>query len=338
MKDKKQKAFIICLLLGFALNVLAACGTVSEARLQEGKQNVICTLFPAYDFAREIAGDRANIILLLPPGAETHSFEPTPQDMTALIGSDLIIANGGVGESWLDSLISGGEITAPVLHMLDCVSLLEEETVEGMQSAGHSHEHDESCEDEHGHEHEAGEAHEHEEEYDEHVWTSPRNAAKICAAITEALSAADPEGREYYESRNAAYSEKLLALDTAFREAVGSAAHRSMIFADRFPVRYFVEEYGLDYYAAFPGCAEDTEPSAKTVAFLIDKVREEGIGAVYFIEFSNGKMADVIVEDTGCKKLLFHSCQNVTTDEFESGIGYLDIMEQNLVNLKEGLN
>ena len=337
MNKLRQKLFIICLCL-MLMPGLGACGRSGAPRIEEGCINIVCTVFPAYDFTREIAGDRANVILLLPPGAETHSFEPTPQDMTALIGCDLVIANGGVGESWLDSLISGGEITAPVLHMLDCVSLLEEETVEGMQEAGHAHEHDESCEDEHGHEHHGEEAHEHAAEYDEHVWTSPVNAVKICVAIAEAVSAADPENREYYENRLASYTEKLIALDGAFREIVESAVHRSMIFADRFPVRYFVEEYGLDYYAAFPGCAEDTEPSAKTVAFLIDKVREEGIGAVYYIEFSNGKMADVIVEDTGCKKLLFHSCQNVSTDEFESGIGYLDIMEQNLVNLKEGLN
>lgn len=333
MKKLQQNLLIICLCLAL-MPGLSACGRSSAPRIEEGRINIICTVFPAYDFARQIAGERAHVSLLIPPGAEIHSYEPTAQDMAALLRCDLIVANGGVGEAWLETMLSTGETDAPVVYMLHSVSLLEEEHKEGMQDAAHAHEHDESCAHEHGHEMDAG----HDAEYDEHVWTSPRNAALICAAISEALSAADPDGKAYYEARLADYSEKLLSLDAAFRETVSGAAHRSMIFADRFPVRYFVEEYGLDYYAAFPGCAQETEPSAKTVAFLIDKVREQGIGAVYFIEFSNGRMADVIVEDTGCKKLLFHSCQNVSADDFQRGIGYLDIMERNLANLKEGLN
>lgn len=329
MRNVKRKALIICLCLVLLLS-LPACGRESAPMIEEGRINVICTVFPAYDFARQIAGERANVSLLIPPGAESHSYEPTPHDMAALARCDLIVANGGTGESWLETMLSTGEINAPVVYMLHSVSLLEEEHKEGMQNAGHAHEHEESGEHAHEHEHEA--------EYDEHVWTSPRNAARISADIASALCGIDPAGESVYNERLADYSEKLTALDAAFRETVDNAAHRSMIFADRFPVRYFVEEYGLDYYAAFPGCAEDTEPSARTVAFLIDKVREEGIAAVYFIEFSNEKMADVIVEDTGCKKLLFHSCHNVSADELESGITYLALMERNLENLKEGLN
>ena len=329
MKKSPLKIFIICLCLALMLS-LASCGRESAPMIEEGRINVICTVFPAYDFARQIAGERAHVSLLIPPGAESHSYEPTPHDMAALVRCDLIIANGGTGESWLETMLSTGEINAPVVYMLNTVNLLEEEHKEGMQDAAHAHEHGESCDHDHEHEHGA--------DYDEHVWTSPRNAARISSAIASALSGIDPAGEGFYTQRLADYSEKLMALDAAFRETVDSAAHRSMIFADRFPVRYFVEEYGLDYYAAFPGCAEDTEPSARTVAFLIDKVREEGIGAVYFIEFSNGKMADVIVEDTGCKKLLFHSCHNVSAAELESGITYLALMEQNLENLKEGLN
>lgn len=327
MKELRQKMLIICLCTALMLS-LSACGGESAAMIEDGRINIVCTSFPAYDFARQIAGERAHVSLLIPPGAESHSYEPTPHDMAALSRCDLIVANGGAGESWLETLLSTGEISAPVVYMLHSVSLIEEEHKEGMQGAPHAHEHDEGC----GHEHEHG------AEFDEHVWTSPRNAAAICAAVACALCDIDPAGESLYNQRLADYSEKLLALDAAFRRTVDSASHRSMIFADRFPVRYFVEEYGLDYYAAFPGCAEDTEPSARTVAFLIDKVREEGIGAVYFIEFSNEKLADVIVEDTGCKKLLFHSCHNVSADELESGVTYLALMEQNLANLKEGLN
>lgn len=343
MKIKSYTALIIFILC-FAL-CLGGCGKSRSPALDPEKLNVICTNFPAYDFVRQIGGQRVNAVLLVPPGAESHSFEPTAQDMTALIGCGLIVANGGVGESWLDSLISGGEVTAPVLRMMDYVNLYEEEHREGMQSAGHTHEHDESCgHEEHEHMHENAPKAEdhgdtaHEAEYDEHVWTSPVNAALICRGISGALSLADPEGADLYAAAADSYCTALEALDSRFRAVVDAAPRRTMIFADRFPVRYFVEEYGLEYFAAFPGCAEDTEPSAKTVAFLIDKVRQEDIGAVYYIEFSNEKMADVIVEDTGCKKLLFHSCHTVGADQLESGVTYLQLMEQNLENLREGLS
>ena len=149
-------------------------------------------------------------------------------------------------------------------------------------------------------------------EYDEHVWTSPMNAQRICRAIAARLSSFDPEHADDYAANCERYCAELAELDAQFREIVSQGKHRTVIFADRFPVRYFVEEYGLEYYAAFPGCAEDTEPSAKTVAFLIDRVREGKIPAVFYIEFSNEKMADVICEDTGCEKRLFHSCHSVT--------------------------
>ena len=174
-------------------------------------------------------------------------------------------------------------------------------------------------------------------EYDEHVWTSPVNARRICEALCERLCALDPEGEREYRANLARYAARLEELDAAFRETVESGSRRTLIFADRFPVRYFVEEYGLDYYAAFPGCADDTEPSAKTVAFLIDKVREEEIPVVFTIEFSNEKMADVICEDTGCRKLRFHSCHNVTAEELENGVSYLQLMGENVTALKEAL-
>lgn len=329
MTGKRAVKLIICLLCAALLPALCACSREERPTLSEGRLNIVCTVFPAYDFAREIAGDRANVLLLIPPGAESHSFEPTPQDMAALAGCDLIFANGGVGESWLTSLITAGETDAAVIYMTECVPLRAEEHKEGMQSAGHSHEHDDSCH--HDHEH-------HDEEYDEHVWTSPVNAIEICRALSRELCRLDGAGRDEYTARTLAYTRKLEQLHERFELLAESSPHKTMVFADRFPVRYFVEEYGFDYYAAFPGCAEETEPSARTVAFLIDKVRQEELTAVFYIEFSNEKMADVIVEDTGCKKLLFHSCHTVGADELEAGISYLQLMEQNYVSLKEGLS
>ena len=202
--------------------------------------------------------------------------------------------------------------------MLACVDALEEEVKEGMQES-------------------AGEEEEDGPEYDEHVWTSPINAIRICEALCGELCALDPEGESEYRANLAGYRAQLEALDQSFREIVANGRFHTVVFADRFPVRYFVEEYGLNYFAAFPGCAEDTEPSAKTVAFLIDRVREEGLPAVFTIEFSNGKMADEICEDTGCAKLLFHSCHNISADELKDGASYLELMRRNADALKEAL-
>ena len=322
MKKSLRLLFIIYLILG-----LCACG---EAPAESGGEglNIVCTVFPAYDFAREIAGEKANVVLLVPPGSEAHSFEPTPQDIIRIENCDLLICNGGESEVWLEEILAGREKDIPSLVMMDCVDALEEETKEGMQGVSHDHEHEE---------HEEHEEHGHEEEYDEHVWTSPVNASLIVSALCERLCAIDPENGGFYRENTGRYQAELQKLDAAFRETVKNGKFDTLIFADRFPVRYFVEEYGLDYYAAFPGCADDTEPSARTVAFLIDKVREEGIPAVMFIEFSNEKMADVICEDTGCEKLLFHSCHSVSAEQLKNGVSYLELMWANVESLKEAL-
>ena len=308
----------ITLILALALLLcVPACGETQEQGT-DTRLSIVTTLFPAYDFAREIAGERASVSLLVPPGAEVHSFEPTARDMIRIQESSLFFCNGGESEAWVEELLADQEIET--LVMLDCVDALEEEIREGMQEI-----HEEEEEGEEG------------PEYDEHVWTSPVNARRICEALCERLCALDPEGEREYRANLARYAAQLEELDAAFRETVESGSRRTLIFADRFPVRYFVEEYGLDYYAAFPGCADDTEPSAKTVAFLIDKVREEEIPVVFTIEFSNEKMADVICEDTGCRKLRFHSCHNVTAEELENGVSYLQLMGENVTALKEAL-
>ena len=309
-----KKTILILLAMLLCIN-FCACG---EATDREGEGlSVVTTLFPAYDFARVIGGDRVQETLLVPPGTETHSFEPTAKDMVRVHTADLFFFNGGESEAWVEEILESTEDLC-ALSMLDCVEALEEEVKEGMQEI-------------------AEEEEEEGPEYDEHVWTSPKNAILICEALCEELCALDAEGESTYRANLAAYTEELKALDESFREIVDKGHFRTVIFADRFPVRYFVEEYGLDYFAAFPGCAEDTEPSARTVAFLIDRVREEGLPAVFYIEFSNEKMADEICEDTGCKKLLFHSCHNISADELKSGATYLQLMRRNAEALKEAL-
>ena len=311
----------LCLIISLGL-LLALCGCGAEpARRGAGPLQIVTTVFPACDFAAGIAGARATVTLIVPPGAELHSFEPTPRDLLLIRDCALFICNGGESEAWVEELLEGGEAPRETLVMLDCVDALEEEHREGMQAIRE----EEDGEDEGP-------------EYDEHVWTSPVNAQRICRAIAARLAEIDPEGASYYAARCEAYCAELAALDADFRALVDGAARRTVVFADRFPARYFVEEYGLEYFAAFPGCAEDTEPAAGTVAFLIDRVREEKLPAVFHIELSNEKMADVICEDTGCRKLLFHTCHNLTAAQFREGASYLALMRGNLDSLREALN
>ena len=331
-----MKKFFALILICTLCLALCACGQQAQAPETDGGVKIVATVFPAYDFARQIAGDDGNVTLLIPPGSEAHSYEPTPQDIIRIQGCDLLVCNGGESEAWLDEILGGMDREIPAVVMLDCVDALTEEVKEGMQVHGHDHGHNDHDHDEHdGHDHDDHE--EHEEEYDEHVWTSPVNAQLICRAISAALCEADPAHASDYTARCTDYCAELQALDADFRSVIANAKRHTLIFADRFPVRYFVEEYGLDYFAAFPGCADDAEPSARTVAFLIDRVREEQAPAVLYIEFSNQNMADIVCEDTGCEKLLFNSCHNVTADQLRGGVTYLELMRGNLETVKEAL-
>lgn len=319
-----MKKFFALILISTLCLALCACGQQAQAPETDGGVNIVATVFPAYDFARQIAGDDGNVTLLIPPGSEAHSYEPTPQDIIRIQNCDLLVCNGGESEAWLDEILAGMGNEIPTVVMLDCVDALTEEDKDGMQVHEH-HDHD--------HDHDEHE----DEEYDEHVWTSPVNAQLICRAISAALCQADPAHASDYTARCVDYCAELQELDADFRGVIANAKRHTLIFADRFPVRYFVEEYGLDYFAAFPGCADDAEPSARTVAFLIDRVREEQAPAVLYIEFSNQKMADIVCEDTGCEKLLFNSCHNVTADQLRGGVTYLELMRGNLETVKEAL-
>ncbi len=302
---KRLIAILLCLCL-----MLCGCTAQPEKPHDETKLQIVCTSFPAYDFVREIAGDRAELTLLIKPGSEVHSYEPTPKDMIRIQESDLFICNGGESEQWAKTLITPELNT---IYMMDCVDTVEE-SADGIYNA------------------EDGEP-----ELDEHVWTSPLNAIKISEEICNALCKLDTDNAEAYKTNFTAYKAQLMALDREFRQVIKNSGKHTLVFADRFPMRYFALEYGLDCYAAFPGCSSETEPSAKTVAYLIDRVREDKIPAVLYMEFSNQKMADVICEDTGCKKLPFYSAHSVSAEQFEQGVSYLDLMRINLNSLKEAL-
>ncbi len=310
-----KKTLSITILLAMLCALLSGCGAQSEP---EGEGiSVVATVFAPYDFARQLVGERGEVTLLLPPGSEAHSYEPSPKDIIEIQNCDLFIYVGGVSDAWVSDVLEsvGGEVRTVTL--MDCVELLEEEHVEGM----------EVDEDEH----------EGEIEYDEHVWTSPRNAELICEKIAAALCEVDPEGAEEYGTALESYCAQLDELDAAFTEVVENGVRDTVVFGDRFPLLYFAKAYGLNYYAAWPGCADEAEPSAATVTFLIDKAKAEGIPVVFHIELSNEDMADTICNETGAKKMLFSACHNVTRAQFDAGVTYLELMWQNVDALREAL-
>jgi len=324
-----MKRRILCCWLLAAL-LLSGCGsrTVSE---EDGRLDVVCSLFPYYDFVRAIGGEYVDAQLLIPAGRETHSFEPTPLDVITVAQADVFLYNGGESEYWVEEILdSAGENIPVTAAMMDQVETLEEEIVEGMEGHGHGHEHD--------HEHDEEDEHHHEITYDEHIWTSPVAAKSLCRAICEALCQADSEHAGVYRANLEAYLAELDKLDRAFADIAAQGERCTLVFGDRFPLLYFCKTYGLDYRAAFHGCAGDTEPSLATLKYLIDKVRDEEIPVVYTIEMSSRKIADAIAETTGAAVRTFHSCQTVSREEFDRGVTYLELMWDNVTALKEGLS
>jgi zinc transport system substrate-binding protein len=466
-----------------------------------GKVNVVATVFPPYDFVREVAGDRVNLTMLLPPAAESHSFEPTTRDIITVQNCDVFIYVGGESDAWVETILESMDTSnMKIITLMDCVDVVEELVVEGMQEEeeeGHSHSHEESFtvadvkdraltdwegdwqsvyphlldgtldpvwehraeegektarehleeakahyvtdvdrvvitgdsmsfyrngvpataryayrgtgiipeEDslwvrykfealgnppkgapryimfsdhlhapqktEHFHIYSSdrsfdelmadtdpvnyptyyasdltksalvaemiGHDSEEEAEYDEHVWTSPRNARLIVRKIADVLKTVDGANAGEYEKNAAAYTAKLDELDASFQAVLREAKRKTLVFGDRFPFRYFADAYGLSYFAAFPGCSTETEASAATVAFLINKVRAEKIPVVFHIELSNEKIADTICEETGARKLLLHAVHNVSKRDFDRGASYYSLMSGNIENLRAAL-
>lgn len=339
---KRIASFFLALALAFSLT---AC-TVPVEKADDGKLQIVATLFPYYDFARAIVGDRADVTLLLSPGREAHSFEPTPLDAVTISESDVFLYNGGEGEYWVDSMLgAAGENIAVIARMMDYVDALDEEYVEGMQGAdGHDHDHehgshdDHDDHDDHDHDHEEDEHDSDEVEYDEHIWTSPKNAVVLCRAVCDAICRADAENAAFYRANCENYCAQLEELDARFAALCESAPRRLLIFADRFPMLYFCREFGLDYRAAFHGCSGDTEPSLATIKFLIDKVEDENIPVVYTIDFGTKKVAAVVSECTGAAIETLYSMQTVSRSDFDAGETYLTLMERNFEALRKGLN
>lgn len=315
-----------------------------RAKVPESKKlSLVCTSFPPFDLARSVAGDQAELTMLLKPGAESHTYEPTPQDIKKIAEADLFITVGGENDAWVDHLLDSlGNKKPEIFKLVEAVDTVEEELVEGMEDE-EEHEHEHAHEHESSHKidkdkakHEANEDDEH--EIDEHVWTAPKNFSLMAEKLASRLAEMDQEHAERFAENARTTAQQFDKLDKEIRQIVDHAKRKTLIFADRFPLRYFADAYGLDYFAAFSGCSVNTEASPKTVAFLIDKVKEEKIPVVFSIEFSSGQMADAVCEATGAKHRTFHSCHNISADELARGETTLSLMEKNLEVLKEALN
>ena len=324
---------LISLLLSAVLlaSLLAGCGTAAPK--SHGDIKVVTTIFPIYDWVREVAKDDVdiNLDLLLDNGVDLHSYQPTAKDIMDISDCDIFIYVGGESDEWVDdTLAQADNKNMTVLDLMDILGdkAKEEEVKEGMQ--------------EDDHEHEEGKEEEHEEgpEYDEHVWLSLKNTSLFVDKIAEALSKADPQHAEAFKANAASYQEKLSALDAQYQQAVDNASVKTLLFGDRFPFRYLTDDYGLDYYAAFVGCSAESEASFETISFLSGKVDELNLKSIMQIETSDGSIAKTVKDNTKTKDqqiLTLDSLQGVTSDRIQAGETYLSVMESNLTVLKQAL-
>ena len=366
MKFKRWMAMATAAVLAFG--TLAGCGqsgkktestaasTESSAEASGKKLKIVATIFPEYDWVRQILGDEAknaDITLLLDKGVDLHSYQPNAEDIAKISECDLFLYVGGESDGWVkDALKEGKNPNRKVINLLEALgnNTKEEEVVEGMQAEEEEGSKDsestaasQAAESQAAGESTAASAESEEEEcpeYDEHVWLSLRNAESICEVITEDLKSLDSAHAAVYEANLKKYTEQLESLDQQYTDTVKAAATKTLLFGDRFPFRYLVDDYGLKYYAAFVGCSAETEASFETVSFLAKKMDELGLKHVMTIEGPNKKIAETIIQNTKDKNqdiLTLNSMQSTTEQDIESGETYLGIMQQNLEVLKKAL-
>ena len=309
-----MKKIIIAIISILLLVTITGCNTTKK----DNKLTILTTNFPSYDFARAITKEVPNtsVEMLLKPGTEMHNYEPTPKDIIKISKSDIFIYVCGESDEWITDLLDNIDTkNTKVIKLMDLVDTVEEETVEGMET----------------------EEDEEEVEYDEHVWTSPSNAITILEELNDIITNMDPSNESLYTINTSNYINEINNIDNSIKNIVNNSSRKELVFGDRFPFRYFVDEYNLSYYAAFPGCSSETEASAKTISFLINKVKEDNIPVILTIEFSNKKIANTISKETGAKVLELNSAHNISEEDFNNGKTYIDIMKENVEVLRQAL-
>lgn len=348
MKNLKKLWAIFGLVLVVGL---LAFLVLNREKFEQKKYSVVSTSFPGYDFARAVTKNtNISTKMLVKPGAETHTYEPTPQDIIDIKNADMFVYVGGDSDTWVEKILKDVDTKKThVVKLVDLVSTVEEEIVEGMEDEDehehdhdhdHKHDHDHDHKHDHDHDHEShAHKHEHDEEeegpeIDEHVWTSSKKAMEIVKKIAEVASEIDAEEKTKINDNAEKYVAEIAQVDKDLHQAIDGKISE-IVVADRFPFRYFADEFGLKYAAAFSGCSEQTEASAKTISFLINKVKQDKVKKIYKIELSNGKIAETVSKDTGAEVLELHSAHNVTAEDFSKGVTYVDLMKRNLLALSK---
>lgn len=323
---------LLGIIVGASVIFTSLAGGCSLKKEKSDSISIVTTSFPPYDFARAVAGNTADITMLLNTGAEAHSYEPTPLDIAKIQSCDVFVCIGGEDEVWVDKIlysIDTSEIT--VVRLFDYAELLEEKAVAGASESGHDHDHNH-----HDHD-ESDEEAVSEEHADGHIWTSPENAVRCIQGIEEVLCESYSENAEIYSKNASEYMDRLHKLDEEFSEMTKNAPKNTIVIGDRFPFRYLAHEYDLEYFAAFSGCSSESEPSVYTMAYLMDEIGEHEMDTVFYLDFSASKLSEKLCSATGAKMLPLYVCHNVTKDEFEEGVTYIDLMYKNLNNLREAL-
>ena len=331
---KKNIAFITILTMVFFIITAIIINIKNPIKKENGKKiEIIATLFPQYDFAKQIGGDKVNVKLLLPPGSESHTYEPTPQDMLMINESDLFVYTGKEMEPWAENLISGMKKDINVIDLSKSVELIhseefEEEHMEENDEHEHEHEY------EYGHNHDEGE---HNHEYDPHIWLNPQNAIKMAKNIEKELINIDPDNAEYYKNNAEKYINEIAKLDKEIEQTVNSSSNPKIAFGGAFAYAYFIERYNIDFISAYETCGEGSEPSTVQVKEVIDYINNNNLPVIFYKEYTSGNVAQTISEATGAKMLVFNTVHNISKDEINNGATYVSIMKENLENLKQAL-
>lgn len=295
-----MKKIVMCLLC-----VVLLCGCTSVApQKQDGKLTIVTTIFPLYDFAKQICGANADVKMLIKPGYEVHSYDPLPSDMAAVYNSDLFLYIGGESDKWVENLLDNNKINS--LSLIDCAQ--------------------EHTEHHHGHTHS-----------DEHIWTSPENAILMLEEICKSIIKSDEKNAPYYRKNCDEYIQKINAASQEISDVVSQHKNPFILVADRFPFFYFAEHFGIDCEAAFDGCAVSTDISLKTMSRLTTTIQNKGITAVFVTELSSQNIAKALSDELGVTIVELHSAHNVSDDDFKNGISYVDIMYRNKLALERGV-
>lgn len=306
---------IICIIIGFSAN--------KPRFLKSDKLNIVVTTFSTYDFAKQIVGDKADVTFLLGPGVDSHSYEPSAKDLVTLKNANVFIYIGGEMEQWVDKVLETDTINkeaTTLIQVTESVETIEEQEVDGAEEEEHHHDE----------EHEEG-------AFDEHIWTSPSNAIKMVEYLNEKFANLDSNNKEEYQKNTDNYIKQIKDLRTKIQEIVDNKKRNRLVFGDKMPMQYFLNEFGLTASAAFNGCSTEAEPGTKTITYLVSKVKEENIPVVLYIELSTGKTAKSIANETGAKSMQIQTLHNISKDDFKNGETYVSLMTRNLQVLKEAL-